>query len=60
LTLVRDRLLVGRLDGSLFCLSLDGTTLWRENLNSSIVTSVAVRDGTLWVPLLNGEVVSLR
>jgi outer membrane protein assembly factor BamB len=60
LTLGRDRLLVGRLDGALFCVSLDGTTLWREDLNGSIVTIVAVRDGTLWVPLLNGEVVSLR
>ena len=60
LTLTRNGLLVGRLDGTLFLLAKDGTELWREEFRSSVRSPVAVRDGQLFVALLNGTVVNLR
>lgn len=60
LTLAGDRLLVGRLDGALFQLRTDGTTVWRYDLDDSIVAPVTVRDGAVYVPLLRGTIVKLR
>ncbi|HSJ14737.1 MAG TPA: PQQ-binding-like beta-propeller repeat protein [Longimicrobiales bacterium] len=60
LTLTRDALLVGRLDGTLFVLARDGTERWHEQFRSSVRSPVAVRDGELFVALLNGTVVNLR
>lgn len=60
LTLAGDRLLVGRLDGALFQLRTDGTTVWRYDLEDSIVAPVTVRDGAIYVPLLRGTIVKLR
>jgi outer membrane protein assembly factor BamB len=60
LTMVRDRLLVGRLDGALFLLNLDGAIVWEVNLDDSIVAPASVRDGAVFVPLLHGAVVKLQ
>lgn len=60
LTLVRNGLLVGRLDGTLVLLDRDGTEQWREQFRSSIAAPVAAAGGELFVPLVNGTVVNLR
>jgi outer membrane protein assembly factor BamB len=60
LTLARDRLLVGRLDGTLLAIRLDGSIVWRRQFGESIVAPVSVADGAVYVPLLSGEVVKLR
>jgi hypothetical protein len=60
LTAIRDRLLVGRLDGVLFLLDLDGNTLWQHDFEDSIVAPVAVRDGNLFVALLRGDLIKLQ
>ncbi|MBI4410439.1 MAG: PQQ-binding-like beta-propeller repeat protein [Gemmatimonadetes bacterium] len=60
LTLVRDRLLVGRLDGTLFLLRTDGSVVWRKDLEDSIVAPVTAHAGALYVPLLRGTIVKLQ
>lgn len=60
LTLVRDGLLIGRLDGALFLLRYDGTVLWQHDLDESIRAPVAVSDGAVFVPLQTGQIVKLR
>ena len=60
LTLARDRLLVGRLDGALFLLDVDGDIIWRMDLDDSIVASVSVHGGAVFVPLMHGDVVKLQ
>ncbi len=60
LTLTRDGLLVGRLDGTLFLLRFDGATVWRTTLDAALVAPAAVRSGEIWVPLQSGAVVKLR
>ncbi len=60
LAATRDRLLVGRLDGKLFLLDMDGRVLWERDFEDSIVAPVTVADGALYVPLLRGTIVKLR
>jgi outer membrane protein assembly factor BamB len=60
LTLARDRLLVGRLDGTLFLLDTDGRIIWQVDFDDSIVAPAAVYDGAVFVPLLHGDIVKLR
>lgn len=60
LTLVRDGLLVGRLDGSLFLLERSGDIVWERNLDGSIVAPVAVANGAVFVPLLDGRLSKLE
>lgn len=60
LAIARDRLLVGRLDGKLFLLDMDGRVLWERDFEDSIVAPVTVADGALYVPLLRGTIVKLR
>ncbi|MBX6362757.1 MAG: PQQ-binding-like beta-propeller repeat protein [Gemmatimonadetes bacterium] len=60
LTLGRDRLLVGRLDGTLFALRLDGSIVWRRRFDESIVAPVSLAGGAVYVPLIGGTVVKLR
>jgi outer membrane protein assembly factor BamB len=60
LTLARNRLLVGRLDGALFLLAADGRIIWQVDLEDSIVAPAAVHDGAVFVPLLHGDVVKLQ
>ncbi|HET9984676.1 MAG TPA: PQQ-binding-like beta-propeller repeat protein [Longimicrobiales bacterium] len=60
LTLARERLLVGRLDGTLLALRLDGSIVWRRKFEESIVAPVSLAGGAIYVPLLSGEVVKLR
>ena len=60
LTAIRDRLLVGRLDGVLFLLDLDGNTLWQHDFEDSIVAPVAVHEGNLFVALLRGDLIKLQ
>jgi outer membrane protein assembly factor BamB len=54
------RIVVGRLDGWLFALDLDGNVVWRKDMKDSIVAPVTVRDDALYVPLLHGDVVKLQ
>lgn len=60
LAVTRDRLLVGRLDGKLFLLDMDGRVLWERDFEDSIVAPVTVADGAIFVPLLRGTIVKLR
>ena len=60
LAVTRDRLLVGRLDGKLFLLDMDGRVVWERDFEDSIVAPVTVADGALYVPLLRGTIVKLR
>lgn len=60
LTLVRNGLLVGRLDGVLFLLDRDGATVWQRQLGGSIVAPVAVAEGAIFVPQLNGTLSKLE
>ncbi|MBI4545270.1 MAG: PQQ-binding-like beta-propeller repeat protein [Gemmatimonadetes bacterium] len=60
LTLAQDRLLVGRLDGQLFLLRSDGTTVWKQDFEDSIVAPVTVQNGAIYVPLLRGTIVKLK
>jgi outer membrane protein assembly factor BamB len=60
LTLARNGLLVGRLDGTLVLLRRDGTEVWRQSFPSSIRAPVALADGVLYLGLLNGRVLKLQ
>jgi outer membrane protein assembly factor BamB len=60
LTLARDHILVGRLDGALFLLDFEGVIVWRVELDDSIVAPVSVHGGAVFVPLLHGDVVRLQ
>ena len=60
LAATRDRLLVGRLDGKLLVLDMDGRVLWERDFGDSIVAPVTVADGAIYVPLLRGTIVKLR
>lgn len=54
------RLYVGLLDGRLIALNANGTELWRTRLDDSIVAPVTAVGGTVFVPLLRGDVVRLE
>lgn len=60
LMLVRDRIIVGRLDGTLFLLRMDGSVIWTKELDESIVAPATVTGGAVYVPLLRGGIVKLR
>jgi len=60
LTLARNGVLIGRLDGTLVMLRRDGTELWREQYQSSIRAPVALADGAAYVGLLSGRLVKLQ
>lgn len=60
LTLARNGLLVGRLDGTLFLLRHDGSIVWQERFDDAIAAPVTVHDGAIYVPLLRGRIVKLR
>jgi len=60
LALAANGLLVGRLDGALFLLRRDGTTVWREDLDDSIEAPVAIYRGAVYVPMLRGDLTMLR
>src|SRR5690606_18498689 len=59
-TLARGGLLVGRLDGTLFLLDLEGNIIWQMDLGDSIVAPVSVYGGAVYVPLLHGDIVKLQ
>jgi outer membrane protein assembly factor BamB len=54
------RIIVGRLDGWLFVLDLDGNVVWKKDMMDSIVAPVTVVDDAIYVPLLHGDVVKLQ
>lgn len=60
LTLARDRLIVGLLDGRLFLLGLDGSTVWELDLEDSIAAPVALAQGAIYVPLLRGALAKVQ
>ncbi len=55
-----DRLLVGRLDGALLAIDLDGTVRWSRDLGDSIVSPAVVSESAVFVPLLRGTLVKLQ
>jgi outer membrane protein assembly factor BamB len=60
LTLVKNGVLVGRLDGTLLLLRHSGAEVWRRELRAPIVAPVTVVDGAIYAPLLDGNLVMLR
>ncbi len=60
LALAANGLLVGRLDGALFLIRRDGTTVWREDFDDSIEAPVAIYHGAVYVPMLRGDLTMLR
>jgi outer membrane protein assembly factor BamB len=60
LTLVKNGLLVGKLDGTLVFLRVDGTQVWRRDLRGEIVAPSTVMDGAIYAPLMNGTLVKLK
>jgi outer membrane protein assembly factor BamB len=58
--LAGNRLLIGRLDGTLLAVTLEGQVVWEVNLGHSIIAPAAVHAGAIYVALLNGEVVKLQ
>lgn len=61
LTVTRNAVLVGLLDGRLVALSrTDGRELWSLDLGDSVQTPPAVQDGAIYVPLRRGRLVKLR
>ena len=59
-TLVRDRYIIGSLDGTLWLTRLDGTVVAEHTFNQSIAAPVAVHGGAVYVPLRRGRLVKLR
>lgn len=60
LTLARERIIVGLLDGSLFLLRPDGSRVWELDLEDSIAAPVALSGGAIYVSLLRGSVAKVR
>jgi outer membrane protein assembly factor BamB len=60
LALARDRLIVGRLDGTLYVIGMEGTIHWQRRYRDSIVAPATVADGAVYVPFLKGDLVKLR
>ncbi len=60
LTLARNGLVVGLLDGTLARVNFDGTTAWSIKLDGSIFAPAAIADGVLYVPLQRGRIVKVR
>jgi len=60
LTLARNGVLIGRLDGTLVLLRRDGSEVWREQYRSSIRAPVALGGGAAYVGLLSGRLVKLQ
>ena len=60
LTLARNGVLVGRLDGTLVLLRRDGSEVWRTTYPGSIRAPVALAAGAAYLGLLNGRLVKLQ
>ncbi len=60
LALAGERLIVGRLDGTLFGVSLDGSIAWRARLEDSIVAPAAVDGNGVVAALRRGKVVRVE
>jgi outer membrane protein assembly factor BamB len=60
LTLTASGLLVGRLDGVLTLVRLDGGTTWTTRLDGSIAAPAAVVGGAAYVPLQGGRIVKIQ
>lgn len=59
-TLARDRYVVGKMDGSVQVVTLDGKVVSEHKFNESIAAPIAVGGGALYVPLRRGRIVKLR
>jgi outer membrane protein assembly factor BamB len=59
-TAVGDRLVVGRLDGRLDVLNIEGDVVASLDFDDSIIAPVAAIDGVMWVPLMRGDVVRIE
>jgi outer membrane protein assembly factor BamB len=53
-------LAIGRLDGTLFLVDRQGREVWQTDFDDSINAPVAALDGTMYVPLLRGDIVRLE
>ena len=60
LTLARNGLVVGLLDGTLARVNFDGAVAWSIKLDGSIFAPAAIADGALYVPLQRGRIVKVR
>jgi outer membrane protein assembly factor BamB len=60
LTLARNGLVVGLLDGTLARVNFDGAVAWSIKLDGSICAPAAIADGALYVPLQRGRIVKVR
>lgn len=60
ISLARDHLVIGRLDGTVFLLRRDGTQVWDRKLDGSVAAPATVHDGAVYVPLLSGKIVKLQ
>lgn len=59
-TLVRDRYIIGLVNGTLLITDLNGAIVTQHQFNDSVAGPVAVRGGALYVPLLHGRVVKMQ
>lgn len=60
LALARNGLLVGRLDGELFLIDFDGSVIWSKDMEDSLEAPALAHEGSVYVPLLRGQIVRLR
>ncbi|NJD11379.1 MAG: hypothetical protein FIB01_13390 [Gemmatimonadetes bacterium] len=60
LTLVRNGVLVGLLDGTLVLLRRDGREVWRQTFRGSLRAPVALAGGAIYVALLTGRLLTLQ
>ena len=60
LTLTRDGLLVGKLDGTLVFMKRDGSEVWRRQFRRGLRTPVAVHNGRIYVPMSDGRMVMMQ
>lgn len=60
LTLARNGLLVGRLDGTLFLLRTDGSEVWRREFEGALRAPVVLGGGAAFVTLQSGDLVKLQ
>ena len=55
-----DRFYIVDANGKLGCISLDGTLLWRFDLETSSATQPVISNGRIYVATLTGEVYCFR
>jgi outer membrane protein assembly factor BamB len=54
------RLVAGTLDGRVIAMATNGTVLWEIDVGEAVGAPATIAAGTIYVPLLRGDVVALR